>query len=283
MPSTVPLCRRHYALSKNLDASYAGRSSSCLIYLSLLFKTSLMTSLSPPVSFVRVLRLIRLGRERPAASGPLFQQLPHLALRRLKDAAAIAEVPEAIVRKTIEAKTISPTHMTAGRVRRCRFAAHDLLYLKVLAAFPLPLPRGDKQALCDIIEGKQASSGRWYWGNGVLVTRSEGVEVRVDLRDLGQALVDRLRIFHYGRRRISSSPDVLSGEPVFAGTRIPLSNITALFAKKVPIDEIKEDYPALSADELRYAALVAGMKPNPGRPRKHLTFLREGHSVRTGD
>lgn len=201
----------------------------------------------------------------------------------IKEAAVIADVPEAVVRKAIEARTICPVVEMAGRTPRYRFNAHGMLYLKVVTAFPLPLRRDDKQALWNIIEGKRSSSGRWYRCNDDLVTQSGGLELRVGLRNLEQDLADRLRVFEHGRHRIVSDPDVLSGEPVFKGTRIPLSHISALLAKNVPVEEIREDYPSLSSDELRYATMVSRMKLNPGRPRKPLTLIRDGHTVTTKD
>jgi uncharacterized protein (DUF433 family) len=49
--------------------------------------------------------------------------------------------------------------------------------------------------------------------------------------------------YRWGKEHITSSPDVLSGEPVFRGTRIPLENVAALFRKQVPEREIAEDFP----------------------------------------
>jgi len=49
------------------------------------------------------------------------------------------------------------------------------------------------------------------------------------------------------RERIVSAPDVLGGEPVFRGTRLPLQHVASLFRKGVPEKEIADDFPALSA------------------------------------
>lgn len=201
----------------------------------------------------------------------------------LKEAAAIANVPERVVRKAIEAKTIQPRVVQVGRAPRYRFDAHDLLYLKLLTTFPFPLRPDDKQALRDLIERKRQSSGRWFRTDDAAIVRSGDVEVRVELHQLREALANRLRTFHRGRRRVVSNPAVLGGEPVFEGTRIPLSHIAALVAKNVPVEELLEDYPALSLDDLRFAAMVARMKPNPGRPRKALALRRDGHPVSTDD
>lgn len=201
----------------------------------------------------------------------------------LKEAAAIADVPERDIRKAIEAKSIRPRIILAGQNPRYRFRAHDLLYLKLVADFPLALPREDKQALQDIIEMKRQSSGRWQRGDDEIVVESGDVVLRVQMKNLRNTLARRLRMFQRGRRRIVSSQDVLSGEPVFEGTRIPLAHIAGLLAKHAPIEEIREDYPRLRPEDLEYAALVARMKPNPGRPRKPLLLLRDSQPMTTDD
>lgn len=201
----------------------------------------------------------------------------------LKEAAAIADVPEKAIRKSIEDLTIQPERLIVGRTTRHRFDARDLVYLKMMSEIRLRLRQDDKRALYDIIERKHESSGDWYSSGSAVYTKLGDLEMRIDLRYLKESLVRRLRSFLRGRRRIVSRADVLSGEPVFEGTRIPLSHITGLLAKKVPLDEIKEDYPSLSSSDLEYAAMVARMKPNPGRPRKPLVLMRDGRSVTTID
>jgi uncharacterized protein (DUF433 family) len=197
----------------------------------------------------------------------------------LKEAAAIADVSERDVRKAIEAKTIRPRIVLAGRAPRYRFSAHDLLYLKLLADFPLSLGREDKQALQEIIETKLRSSGRWQRGEDDIIVQSGDVLIRVQVKPLRNNLVHRLKAFQRGRRRIVSNPAVMGGEPVFEGTRIPLAHVAGLFAKNVPVDEIVEDYPSLVPEDLEFAALVARMRPNPGRPRKPLVLVRNGSPI----
>jgi uncharacterized protein (DUF433 family) len=78
-----------------------------------------------------------------------------------------------------------------------------------------------------------------------------------------------------GKERITSSPDVLGGEPVFRGTRIRLEHVAALFRKHVPDEEIAEDFPALDERDLAYARLAARLGQPPGRPKKRLRIERE--------
>ncbi|HLP39903.1 MAG TPA: DUF433 domain-containing protein [Fibrobacteria bacterium] len=59
--------------------------------------------------------------------------------------------------------------------------------------------------------------------------------------------------------RISIDPKVCHGKPVIAGTRILVSNILASLAAGEPQQEIMENYPGLSAEDIR-AALEFGSK-----------------------
>jgi len=63
------------------------------------------------------------------------------------------------------------------------------------------------------------------------------------------------------RERIVSDPVILSGTPVFRGTRIPLDHIVGLLRKGVSLAEITEDYPALSSDDIAFASEQSLLTP----------------------
>lgn len=77
---------------------------------------------------------------------------------------------------------------------------------------------------------------------------------------------------HRSRRRIISNPEILGGEPVFEGTRIPLAHIAGLIADGVDLAEIREDYPCLSEPDLQFAAVRAEAKPSPGLPPQRTEY-----------
>ena len=70
------------------------------------------------------------------------------------------------------------------------------------------------------------------------------------------------------------SPETMGGEPVFKGTRISVAHVGALASRGRPLQEILEDYPRLSEDDVRLAEIVFKMGPRPGRPRKPLKLKR---------
>lgn len=192
----------------------------------------------------------------------------------LKEAAALADVPERSIRKALEARTLTPPVTYVGRVPRYVFRGHDLLYLALVHEFPIALSAADKLDLWRLFERHQTEAGAWRWQDRELIARKGDLCLRVDTEPLRARLVERLRTFRLGRRRIVRGPETLAGEPVFEGTRIPLAHVVGLLRKGVDLDEIHEDYPSLSEADLDYASLVARMKADPGRPRKALTLLR---------
>jgi uncharacterized protein (DUF433 family) len=62
---------------------------------------------------------------------------------------------------------------------------------------------------------------------------------------------------------ITSSPDRLSGTPVFAGTRVPVQSLIEYLEQGHPLDQFLDDFPSVSRDhavavlELAKQALVA--------------------------
>ena len=192
----------------------------------------------------------------------------------LREAAAIAEIPESTIRTAIEKRSIAPHSSRVGKTIRYEFDLNELLFIKLLSEFPFPLPKEDKLSLRRLLDKPSGSSGRWRTrGHDLLVKQGE-LSLSVHFRPLRKQLVRNAGLYRKGLDRIVSTPDILSGEPVFKGTRIPLEHIAGLFRKGISEAEIREDYPTLSALDLAFASIHARMGPPPGRPGKPLHFRR---------
>ncbi len=48
---------------------------------------------------------------------------------------------------------------------------------------------------------------------------------------------------------ISRSPDIMSGAPVFAGTRVPVQTIIDYLAGGHPLEEFLDDFPTVSREQ----------------------------------
>jgi uncharacterized protein (DUF433 family) len=53
------------------------------------------------------------------------------------------------------------------------------------------------------------------------------------------------------RQRIVSNPDVLTGKPVIAGTRLSVQYIVGLLAKGATNQEILAEYPYITEEDIR--------------------------------
>jgi uncharacterized protein (DUF433 family) len=194
----------------------------------------------------------------------------------LNEVAAIAEVPPQTIRTALEKKSVTSSHKRKlGNAVRHLFSAGDVLLIKLLCEFPFRLSRRDKQALAKVLAQGTRGAAHWSLRGPDLLYRSGDMHVLVQCKPFRQAIARNLAVYRWGQRRVVSSPDVLGGEPVFRGTRIPLQHVASLFRKGVSEREIAEDFPALSTRDLAYARIIARLGNKPGRPRKRLVIERE--------
>lgn len=193
----------------------------------------------------------------------------------VSEAAAIAEVSPETIRTALEKKSVAPlSKRKTGKAVRYQFSAGDVLFVKVLVEFPFALSKEDKQSLAKILSRGDRTAARWSREGADLVYRSGDIQISVECTAFRQKVAQNLSAFRWGRRRIVSNPEVMGGEPVFRGTRIPLQHVASLFRKGVPEKEIAEDFPALSTRDLAYARLFSRLGDRPGRPRRRLAFRR---------
>lgn len=194
----------------------------------------------------------------------------------LDEAAAIGEIEPDTVRTALEKKSVVPARkVKTGRVVRYRFSEGDVLFLLVLTEFPFALTKEDKDALADVLAHGSKTAKHWVSSGADIVFQSGDMKIYVECKPYRKTVEKNVAAYRWGKERIVSSPDILGGEPVFRGTRIPLEHVATLFRKNVPEREIAEDFPALDSRDLEFARLAARFGTPPGRPRKRLRIERE--------
>jgi len=100
------------------------------------------------------------------------------------------------------------------------------------------------------------------------VVSLEGGLLKIDLREPRRELAASLRGLRRARRLVVSDPEILGGDPVFRGTRVPVHLIAALVAQGASDAELLDGYPRLKAEMIRLAPVYAAAYPLRGRPRK---------------
>jgi uncharacterized protein (DUF433 family) len=100
------------------------------------------------------------------------------------------------------------------------------------------------------------------------VVSLEGGLLKIDLREPRRALAASLRDLRRARRLVVSDPEILGGDPVFRGTRVPVHLIAELVAQGSTPADLIEGYPRLTAEMIRLAPLYAAAYPLRGPRRK---------------
>ena len=67
---------------------------------------------------------------------------------------------------------------------------------------------------------------------------------------------------------VERAKDVMGGEPVFKGTRIPVRMVAAMVSQGAGEAELLEGYPALTARMIELSGIWAAAHPPRGRPKK---------------
>jgi uncharacterized protein (DUF433 family) len=95
----------------------------------------------------------------------------------------------------------------------------------------------------------------------------EGGFLKIDLREPRRELATALRELRRARHLVASDPDILGGDPVFRGTRVPVHVIADLCKKGEDTEDILAGYPRVTLEMLRLAQVYAAAYPLRGRPR----------------
>jgi uncharacterized protein (DUF433 family) len=100
------------------------------------------------------------------------------------------------------------------------------------------------------------------------VVSLEGGLLKIDLRQPRRELAASLRDLRRARRMVVSDPEILGGDPVFRGTRVPVHMVAQLVAQGSGPAELLESYPRLTADMIQLAPIYAAAYPLRGPKRK---------------
>jgi uncharacterized protein (DUF433 family) len=96
---------------------------------------------------------------------------------------------------------------------------------------------------------------------------SLGPAISVDIAGARKRLAVSLQALKKAEHMVTSDAAIMTGAPVFKGTRIPAHTIAEIVNAGTPIAEILEGYPTLTAEQVRLAPIYAKANPLHGRPR----------------
>ena len=95
-----------------------------------------------------------------------------------------------------------------------------------------------------------------------------GEFLKFDVQAMRREVERRIRVLTKGDALVHRDRDILGGEPVFKGTRIPVHGVAEMLKAGAERDDLLSGYPALTPEMLEIAPLWAQTHPRRGRPRK---------------
>lgn len=68
--------------------------------------------------------------------------------------------------------------------------------------------------------------------------------------------------FDTWQKRLTIDPDIMGGNPCFPGSRLTIDRVISLVKKEATYSEIFNDYPFLTTEDIRYAAIFNSKNNN---------------------
>jgi uncharacterized protein (DUF433 family) len=99
--------------------------------------------------------------------------------------------------------------------------------------------------------------------------------LKLDLRAPGRAIRERIVQLRRAVRLVVSDPEIMGGQPVFRGTRVPVHLIAERLSRGETRERLHEDFPRITDEMIRLAPMYAAARPPRGRPPKQPWHDRE--------
>lgn len=176
-----------------------------------------------------------------------------------REAAVLAGVPLKTVDKAIEENVVKTRQLRTGTL----LDADDVMTLAVIGKAGLPLKSQTKRTIRRWLHEAQP----YRPGKASELSLSDVVVIRLDPEF--RTLVDQMMRYREDRLRfIESNPDIRRGEPVIAGTRLPVRAVAERVKGGDSIDDLLDDYPHISRKAFQTVLIYAQSHPRRGRPAR---------------
>lgn len=177
----------------------------------------------------------------------------------LPEASFVTGLSLKAIDREIDAHIVSPPRAEPDlEKRRLRWiAGPDAVYLLLVrdvhGELSPSLRRKVREAVWDAIADDRAYA-RLAW-------------LMLPVREAGQEVLGRIETLERAKHEyVESRPEVLGGEPVVKGTRVPARMVAELVRRGASKDELREDFD-LTPEQVDAAVLFDRVTPKRGRPR----------------
>jgi uncharacterized protein (DUF433 family) len=174
------------------------------------------------------------------------------------EVAALAGLDEGRVRKEVEHGIFSdPT-----------FTVRDLVYFWALSRLGIDLGVEDRRKFHDLVVRAMTSRRPLQH-----VELSPILEVHLD-RVAEDAEGTLARFEDWKRKRVVADEKLLGGEPAFPQSRLGVRHVGGMLLRGARPEEVREDYPYLTDEDIEFAPVFTKAYPRMGRPRERQAAAR---------
>jgi len=179
----------------------------------------------------------------------------HSAEFTVAEASWVTGLSVKAVNKAIEDAAVPVRIVRAGGVRRRYVPYASLLCLQLHAEGLKRLPLRMRREVFRRVLTKPQQKQLKY--TDALVIDVEGARSKMS---------SKLQNLEKAADIVQSDPEIMTGTPVFRGTRIPVYLVADMIEQGTPVNGILEGYPALTREMVEYAGIYANTHPRRGRP-----------------
>jgi uncharacterized protein (DUF433 family) len=194
-------------------------------------------------------------------------------LLTLLETVVLAEVSEHRVRKDIETGVYPSGRVVRLEDRRLCFRWIDVY--TVAAVYRNHILTGKLRKLvfqkvnhldCDHVIASVVHTPSVHWSLNCKAVKLDSY-LSLDFHSVYVDIRPRVDLYAYGLLRIEEKDSVMGGDAVFRGTRLPVLHVGKMYDRGESAENIREDYPSLTDDDIRFAQLYYRAHPTIGRPR----------------
>jgi uncharacterized protein (DUF433 family) len=173
------------------------------------------------------------------------------------EASALTHLPIRTVRKLMDRQMIRPRRLQTGRSIQRLLSREQLVYLRLEAEGLSLLPIAARRKIAKQIETDPEID---------VVSVSEGQALLIQVKAARTDLDEMLKKLERAASVVVEDPGIMSGMPIYRGTRVPVELVADMLNQGASVDEILDGYPALDRDKIELAALYVKAFPRRGRP-----------------
>lgn len=169
-----------------------------------------------------------------------------------------------------------PKQLIVGKQGKRRVSplgvAMAVFYLKTSNSLSASFRKKIIQSAVKIVESDEVNKDEFKLPVDGAITNGELViemnMIQVDVGPYINEIRSKLRSISAVREFVSQDKSVMSGRPVFRGTRLPIDLIVDANGMGLTLLEAKEAYPFITKEHLDAASTFMKLNPQRGRPRR---------------